>query len=203
MSEEYLKKCWENISKNWETGQWSWRQQVQGEEEHRRCRGARAKTFCATALALCNFKCPSSIASCCLSLSSVIITPRLMNLLLSLFRKMYILPALCPKGTMKLSNLHPSPKCWHDISNTNIYIQLIHISKMYILPTLCPKGTMKLSNLHPSPKIWHVISNTKIFIQLTHNPKMFKCSKFSKMFHNFPCHNSHVIIFHVIISMSK
>ena len=75
----------------------------------------------------------------------------------------------------------------------NCYI----VPKMYILPTLCPMGTMKLSNLHPSPKIWHVISNTKIFIQLTHNPKMFKCSKCSKMFHNFPCHNSHVIIFHV------
>ena len=33
-------------------------------------------------------------------------------------------PPLCPKGTQKPSNLHSSPNCWHDISNTNINIQL-------------------------------------------------------------------------------
>ena len=33
-------------------------------------------------------------------------------------------PTLCPKGTQKPSNLHSSPNCWHDISNTNIHIQL-------------------------------------------------------------------------------
>merc|ERR1712001_451022 len=33
-------------------------------------------------------------------------------------------PTLCPKGTQKSSNLHSSPNCWHDISNTNIHIQL-------------------------------------------------------------------------------
>ena len=63
------------------------------------------------------------------------------------------------------------PKCWHDISNTNIYIQLIHIPKMYILPTLCPKGTLKLSNLQSSPKCWHDISNINIYIQLIHIQK--------------------------------
>ena len=31
-------------------------------------------------------------------------------------------PTLCPKGTQKPSNLHSSPKCWYNISNTNIYI---------------------------------------------------------------------------------
>ena len=35
------------------------------------------------------------------------------------------------------------PKWWHDISNTNIYIQLIHIPKWDILPPLCPNGTQK------------------------------------------------------------
>ena len=64
------------------------------------------------------------------------------------------------------------PKCWHDISNTNIYIQVIHIPKVYILPTLCPKGTLKLSNLHSSPKCWHDISNTNIYFQLTHTPQI-------------------------------
>ena len=59
-------------------------------------------------------------------------------------------------------------QCWHDISNTNIYIQLIHIPKMYILPPLCPKGTQKPINLNSSPKCWHDISNTKLFIQLTY-----------------------------------
>ena len=38
--------------------------------------------------------------------------------------KMYIPPTLCPKGTRKPSKLHSSPKCWHDIFNTNLYIQL-------------------------------------------------------------------------------
>ena len=33
-------------------------------------------------------------------------------------------PTLCPKGTQKSSNLHSSSNCWHDISNTNIHIQL-------------------------------------------------------------------------------
>ena len=78
-------------------------------------------------------------------------------------------PILCPKGTQKPSNLHSSPKCWHDISNTNICIQLTHTPQIvgsiypiqiYIFknvhsPTLCPKGTQKPSNLHSSHKCWH------------------------------------------------
>ena len=75
---------------------------------------------------------------------------------------------MCPKGTRKPSNLHSSPKCWHDISITNIYIKLRHIPKMYISPPLCPKGTQKPINLNSSPKCWHDISNTKLFIQLTY-----------------------------------
>ena len=93
---------------------------------------------------------------------------------------------LCPKGTQKPSNLHSSPNCWHDISNTNIYIQLTHTPQIvgsiypiqiYIFknvhsPTLCPKGTQKPSNLHSSPKCWHDISNTNIYIQLTYTPQI-------------------------------
>ena len=66
-------------------------------------------------------------------------------------------PTLCPKGTQKPTNLHLSPKCWHDISNTNTYIQLTHFPQIvgstypmqiYIFKnvhslTLCPKGTQK------------------------------------------------------------
>ena len=92
---------------------------------------------------------------------------------LHIFQKLVIPPTLCPKGTRKPSKLHSSPKCWHGISNTKIFIQLIHNPKMYIPPTLCPKGTRKPPKLHSSPKCWHVISNTKISIQLIHNPKMY------------------------------
>ena len=95
-------------------------------------------------------------------------------------------PTLCPKGTQKPSNLHSSPKCRHDISNTNIYIQMIHTpqifgsiypiqinsSKIVRSPTLCPKGTQKPSNTHSSPKFWHDISNTNIYIQLTHTTQI-------------------------------
>ena len=65
------------------------------------------------------------------------------------------------------------PRWWHDISNTNIYIQLIHIPKKYILPPLCPKGTKEPINLNSPPKCWHDISNTNIYIQLIHIPKMY------------------------------
>ena len=73
-------------------------------------------------------------------------------------------------------------KCWHDISNTNIYIQLTHTPQIvgsiypiqiYIFknvhsPTLCPKGTQKPSNLHSSPKCWHDISNINLHFPLTY-----------------------------------
>ena len=93
-------------------------------------------------------------------------------------------PTLCPKGTKKPSNLHSAPKCWHDISNINIYIQLytpqivgiiypmqIYIFKIVHSPTLCPKGTKKPSNLHSSPKCWHDISNIHIYFEVTHTPQ--------------------------------
>ena len=77
--------------------------------------------------------------------------------------------------------IHP-PKCWHDVSNTNIYIQLTYIPQIvgsiypiqiYIsinihFPSLCPKGTKKPSNLHLSPNCWHGISNINIYFQLSH-----------------------------------
>ena len=39
-------------------------------------------------------------------------------------------PTLCPKGTQKTINLNTSPKCWHDISNTKVFIQLTYISQI-------------------------------------------------------------------------
>ena len=39
-------------------------------------------------------------------------------------------PTLCPKGIQKPSNLQSSPKCWHDISYINIYIQLTYTPQM-------------------------------------------------------------------------
>ena len=45
------------------------------------------------------------------------------KLLASNIQSKYIflkIPTLCPKGTQNPSNLHSSPKCWHDIFNTNI-----------------------------------------------------------------------------------
>ena len=36
-------------------------------------------------------------------------------------------PTLRPKGAQKLSNLRSAPKCWHNISNTNLYFQLTYI----------------------------------------------------------------------------
>ena len=39
-------------------------------------------------------------------------------------------PTLCPKGTQKPINLNSSPKCWHDISNTKLFIQVTYISQI-------------------------------------------------------------------------
>ena len=79
-----------------------------------------------------------------------------------IFKNVYS-PTLRPKGAQKPYNLHSSPKCWHDIFNTNI------IFKNVYSPTLRPKGAQKPSNLHSSPKCWHDISNI-IYIQLTYTP---------------------------------
>ena len=111
-------------------------------------------------------------------------------------------PTLCPKGTQKPINLNSSPKCWHDISNTNIYIQLIYIfpnvystniyfpkyikSQNIYFPTLCPKGTRKPSNLHSSPKCWHDIFNTNIYIQMIHIPKMYISPPCARRAHRNP-----------------
>ena len=35
-------------------------------------------------------------------------------------------PTLPPKDAQELSNLHSSPKAWHDISNINIYLQVTY-----------------------------------------------------------------------------
>ena len=67
-------------------------------------------------------------------------------------------PTLRPKGAQKPYNLHSSPKCWHDIFNTNI------IFKNVYSPTLRPKGAQKPSNLHSSPKCWHDIFNANMYI---------------------------------------
>ena len=94
-------------------------------------------------------------------------------------------PTLCPKGTQKPCNLHSSSKCWHDISNINIYLQAtytpqivgiiypiqIYISENVHSPNLYPKGTQKPYNSHSSPKCWHAISNINIQIQLTYIPQ--------------------------------
>ena len=40
-----------------------------------------------------------------------------------IFKNVYS-TTLRPKGAQKPYNLHSSPKCWHDIFNTNIYIQI-------------------------------------------------------------------------------
>ena len=134
--------------------------------------------------------------------------------------KMYIPTTLCQNGTMKPSKLHSSPKCLHDIANTNIYLANWHIFQKCTFPQPCARRAQgnPPNYIHP-PSVGMIYSiltyifncnidmacyiQYKDIFQLTHNPKMFKCSKCSKMFHNFPCHNSHVIIFHVIISMSK
>ena len=125
---------------------------------------------------------------------------------------------------MKLSNLHPSPKCWHDISNTNLYIQLLHSSKNVHSPNPVPEGhneTLQLTNTWVNSVIFvpfqmphqkcpcqraavtqylNYDANDPIYMHFT-LCHIFLLSPLS--FHNFPCHNSHVIIFHVIISMSK
>ena len=95
-------------------------------------------------------------------------------------------PTLCPKGTQKPCNLHSSSKCWHDISNINIYLQAtytpqivgiiypiqIYISENVHSPNLYPKDTQKPSNLHSSSKCWHDISNINIYLQVTYAPQI-------------------------------
>ena len=91
-------------------------------------------------------------------------------------------PTLCPKGTQKPCNLHSSSKCWHDISNINIYLQAtytpqivgiiypiqIYISENVHSPNLYPKDIHKPCNLHSSSKCWHDISIINIYLQATY-----------------------------------
>ena len=50
-----------------------------------------------------------------------------------IFKNVYS-PTLRPEGAQKPYNSHWSPKCWHDIFNTNIYIQKC------IFPNPAPEG---------------------------------------------------------------
>ena len=88
-----------------------------------------------------------------------------------------------PKGAQKPFDLHSSPMCWHDISNTNIYIQLtfipqivgrIYPTQIYNFknvhsPTLRPKGEQKLPNNTFIPLVlaWYIqyqyISTTDMY----------------------------------------
>ena len=76
-----------------------------------------------------------------------------------------------PKGAQTPSNCHISPKCWQNISNTSICIQLTHGPQSSASPTQRPKGAQTPSNCHISPKCWQNIFNTNIYIQLTHVPQ--------------------------------
>ena len=87
-----------------------------------------------------------------------------------------------PEGRTETPNLHSSPKCWHDISNTNIFIQLIYISpdiystniyfSKYIFLHLAPKGRTETLQLTFIPQVlaWYI--NTKLYIQLTYIPQI-------------------------------
>merc|ERR1711863_191548 len=59
------------------------------------------------------------------------------------------LQTLCPKGTQKPSNLQSSPKCWHDISNINIYIQLTYTPQ--IIGSIYPIQIYIFINVHSKP----------------------------------------------------
>ena len=74
-----------------------------------------------------------------------------------IFSKTYITQLCARRAQRNPFNLQSSPKCWHDISNPNIYIPLTHtpqiVGNTYPIqmsyfrnvhyPTLCPKGTKK------------------------------------------------------------
>ena len=81
-------------------------------------------------------------------------------------------PNLYPKDTQKSCNLHSSSKCWHDISNINIYLQVtytpqivgiiypiqIYISKYVHSPTLCQRADKNpLTYIH-SPSVGTIYS---------------------------------------------
>ena len=53
-----------------------------------------------------------------------------------------------PKGAQTPSNCHISPKCWQNISNTNIYIQLTHV-----FPNPAPEGRTDTLQLPYIPEL--------------------------------------------------
>ena len=105
-------------------------------------------------------------------------------------------PILRPKGEQKPSNWHMSPKCWQNISNINIYIQLTNILTLfpaYIqckckcqFPNPAPEVAQKPFNWHISPKFWKNISNINIYIEVTNIYKLlaayiqYKCIYYKK-----------------------
>ena len=66
-------------------------------------------------------------------------------------------PTLCPKGTQKPSNLQSSPKCWHDISNINIYIQLTYAPQTVC--TIYPIQIYVFINVHSQPCVRRAYRN--------------------------------------------
>ena len=56
-------------------------------------------------------------------------------------------PTLRPKGAQKPSNLHSSPKCWHDIFNANMYILKC------IFPIPAPEGRTETLQLTFIPQV--------------------------------------------------
>ena len=81
----------------------------------------------------------------------------------------------------KLSNLYSSLNGWHDISSTNIYFQLTHITQYqsipwiystdiysfnWIFPNPAPEGLTENLQITFVPKGWHYISNITIYFQL-------------------------------------
>merc|ERR1711951_113285 len=54
-------------------------------------------------------------------------------------------PTLRTKGAKKLSNLRSAPKCWHNISNTNLYFQLTYI------PQPCARRAHRNTPTHIHP----------------------------------------------------
>ena len=63
-----------------------------------------------------------------------------------IFKNVYS-PTLRPKGAQKPYNLHPSPKCWHDIFNANMYILKC------IFPIPAPEGRTETLQLTFIPQV--------------------------------------------------
>jgi len=63
-----------------------------------------------------------------------------------IFKNVYS-PTLRPKGAQKPSNLHSSPKCWHDIFNANMYILKC------IFPIPAPEGRTETLQLTFIPQV--------------------------------------------------